>query len=54
MTLIITNSEAAKGFDLTGSAFLIVWSYYELTSGVNYFRRALGAVFLCVTIYSFF
>lgn len=33
-------------------AFLFVWAFLELTSGVDYFRRALGAVVLVSMIVS--
>lgn len=35
-------------------AFLFTWAYLELTQGVNYFRRTLGAVVIGVMVVSWF
>ena len=34
--------------------FLFAWAYLELTEGVNYFRKTLGAVVLVGIVVSFF
>lgn len=37
-----------------GAAVLIIWALLEITRGANYFRRALGAVVLLLTLGTFF
>jgi len=39
-----------NGFSWLSTAFLFTWAYLELTSGVNYLRRLLGAVMLFILI----
>jgi len=34
------------------TAFLFTWAYLELTQGVNYFRRILGAIAIIFIIYN--
>lgn len=36
------------------SAVLFAWAYLELTQGVNYFRKTLGAAVLLVVVIGFF
>ena len=33
---------------------LIIWSYLELTKGVNWFRKALGGIVLIITLMNLF
>jgi len=33
-----------------GSSFLFYWAWLEITSGVNYFRKALGVVILFASV----
>lgn len=33
---------------------IIIWSYQELTEGINVFRKILGAVILIATLFKFF
>ena len=42
------------GFDRLASAVLFAWSYQEITTGVNYFRRTLGLVVMGLVVYGFF
>ena len=45
------NSDLQVLFSFLATSFLFVWSYLEITHGVNYFRRALGtAVMLFIII----
>lgn len=44
-------SDAFKeGFSFTSTAFLFAWAYLEITSGVNYARRALGAIVMALIL----
>lgn len=43
-----------KNVDDLQAAVLFAWAYLELTQGVNYFRKTLGAVVLVVVIVGFF
>ncbi len=45
-------ASTADALSRVGSISLIVWAALELTKGVNYFRRALGALVLLVSIMS--
>lgn len=42
------------GLGTVANAFLFVWAYLEITSGVNYFRRALGAIIMVFMMVSYF
>ena len=44
------SSNNKSGLEFISTSFLFVWAYLELTSGVNYSRRILGAVVLFVLI----
>jgi len=46
------NGRTADILSGAGSVVLIVWAVLELTKGVNYFRRALGAVVLVWAVLS--
>lgn len=46
------NIEA--GLSALASAFLFVWAYLEITSGVSYFRRFLGATVMAFIIAGYF
>lgn len=37
-----------------GRAFLFTWAYLEITDGVNYFRRLLGAVVMVAVLVGYF
>lgn len=50
----VVNANLEIGFSRLGSAFLFAWAYLEVRSGVNIFRRILGLIVACVTIWSFF
>lgn len=42
------------GIGLLANSFLFVWAYLEITSGVNYFRRILGAIIFFIVASSYF
>jgi len=44
------NSDLQVLFSFLATSFLFVWSYLEITQGVNYFRRALGVGVLVILI----
>jgi thiosulfate reductase cytochrome b subunit len=39
-------------FSFIALAALVIWALLEIFQGVNYFRRALGAVVLAITLWS--
>jgi len=39
-------------FDLVGFGALFTWAWLEIFSGVNYFRRFLGAIVMILLLYS--
>ena len=53
-TKVFSDTSFVSGLSSLGTAFIFTWAYLELTAGVNYFRRTLGAVILGLTIMSFF
>lgn len=54
LTQINILQEYSTGFSMLSRAFLFVWSYLELTEGVNSFRKILGLGVMCVLLVSFF
>lgn len=42
----------ASGLGLIALAAIVYWSWLEMASGVNPFRRALGVIVLAVVVYS--
>ncbi len=52
--MVLSSSPLRSGFEQLSAAVLFAWAYLELTSGVNYFRRALGATVLAFVIVSFY
>lgn len=49
------NIEYIKnGFNELAAAALFLWAYLEITQGVNYFRRTLGAIVMLFIILSVF
>lgn len=48
----ILSGTADKLMSVIGHGALFTWAWLELFQGVNYFRRALGAVVLLYTIWS--
>jgi hypothetical protein len=47
---LLFGGKTADIFTWIASAALIIWSMLELTKGVNWFRRALGALVLVYAI----
>lgn len=50
----IASGSAKVGFSNLSLAFLAIWSYFEVTRGLSYFRRTLGVIIAILIIYSFF
>lgn len=51
-SLITGKGKLDSALHWIGSAALIIWALLEIFQGVNYFRRALGAGVLLVTVAS--
>ncbi|MCE5291211.1 MAG: hypothetical protein LLG14_18515 [Nocardiaceae bacterium] len=51
---LVSGGHLQSAFSSASTAFLFVWAYLELAQGVNYFRRALGAIVLLAIGISFF
>lgn len=51
---MVSTGHLQSALSNSSTAFLFAWAYLELTQGVNYFRRALGAVVLLMILISFF
>jgi hypothetical protein len=49
---LLFSGRQADIFSWLGSASLITWSLLEMFKGVNYFRRALGALVLIMAVMS--
>lgn len=48
------SSQIDSGLAALANACLFVWAYLEITDGVNYFRRALGATIMAFMVVSYF
>jgi len=53
LSWILPDGRLGNASESLGRAFLFTWGYLELTAGVNYFRRALGAVAIVFVLLSF-
>lgn len=54
ISMFETSDSVRAGFSTLGGAFLFLWAYLEITTGVSYFRRFLGVVVMLFSIYSMF
>ena len=54
VSLAITNDRLDSGFSHLASALLLAWAYFEMTKGVNTFRKALGVVVFGFTVVNLF
>ena len=52
LKLVFTTGTINMGLDVFAFGALFTWAWGELFQGVNYFRRALGAIFLIAAIAS--
>jgi hypothetical protein len=50
LSRILGAGHGRSGAGFISSAFLFTWAYFELTHGVNYFRRLLGLIVLAAVI----
>ncbi|MDL2363338.1 MAG: hypothetical protein QFB86_03080 [Patescibacteria group bacterium] len=49
---LLTDGPLSKYISIAAAIVLAIWAVLELKSGVNYFRRILGAVVLLLTLIS--
>lgn len=54
LSLLADNPALVSGFSGLSTALLVTWAYLEITSGVNGFRRLLGAVVFTATTIGLF
>lgn len=54
LVFAINNNDLDAGFSHLGSASLFAWAYLEVSSGVNTFRKILGLIVACATLWNFF
>ncbi len=52
IAIILYKGLLADIFSWAGSASLLVWSWFEIFQGVNYFRRFLGLLVLAFSVAS--
>ena len=52
LAMVISEGVVHSLFDLIALGTLFTWSWLELFSGVNYFRRALGLLVMIFLIYN--
>jgi hypothetical protein len=51
---LFSSGIVATGSRVVSTLALIVWAFFEITEGVNYFRRLLGAIVLGVIAFHIF
>lgn len=54
ISMILSESRFKTGFEKLSMAALFTWAYLEITSGVNYFRRSLGAIVMIMLVFGYF
>ena len=54
LSALIESDAISKGCASLSTAFLFTWAYLEITSGISYFRRLLGAVVTIAIVVGFF
>jgi hypothetical protein len=54
VSTFVASGPMKVGFSYVSLAFLAIWSYLEVTQGLSYFRRVLGAIVGILTVYSLF
>ena len=54
LALIPALNHFQGGLLRVSAAFLFLWAYLEMISGVSYFRKSLGIVVFILSLYSFF
>lgn len=53
-SIFLREGQIKSGFEILSTSFLFAWAYFEVTDGVNYFRRLLGIVVLTFIVVGFF
>lgn len=54
LSFLVSAGHTKTGFETLSTAALFTWAYLEITSGVSYFRRVLGAVVMYAVVVGFF
>lgn len=54
LTMLNTSSQISDGLSALSTALLFTWAYLEITKGVSYFRRTLGAIIMLAIVIGFF
>ncbi len=54
LALILPVGNYKNGSRQLSTAFIFVWAFMELTTGLNKFRKALGLIVLIIVIAKFF
>ncbi len=50
LSYVFSKGKVHNLFQIMAFGSLFAWAYLEITSGINYFRRVLGAIVLIVII----
>lgn len=53
-SFFLQSGAIGDGIKLLQSSVLFAWAYNEAVSGLSYFRRSLGVVFVIVVVLSYF
>ena len=54
LLFFLSDNDLSRHLTLLSDAILFTWAYLEITDGASYFRRALGALVMVLTVYSMF
>jgi len=54
VAIVLSTGRLKSGFEQLSTATLFAWACLEVTEGVNYFRKLLGAVVLGLIVIGFF
>ncbi len=51
LSKLVSSSNFQNIFSSLGTLFLFAWAWLEISSGVNYFRRFIGAIVIAIIIF---
>jgi hypothetical protein len=51
---VVAAGDTRTGLQSVATAFLFTWAFLEITKGVNYFRRFLGAAAMAAIVFGYF
>jgi hypothetical protein len=54
VTLLLKGSHLKSGLEQLSTAILFAWACFEMTTGVNYFRKTIGILVMVVITAGFF